>query len=310
MSSAAVLLYNPRAGRWALASLVDPLVAVLEERGATIEVRATAGPGHATELARRAVESGAPAVYVLGGDGTLREAAAGMLGTEVPLGVLPGGTANVVARALGLPLRPLAAARALVEAVALPFDVGLCDEEPFLMQLSAGLDAVVLTRVRPGSKRFFGRAAVAAAGLATWLSYPCPQLALVADGHPLEATFFGLCNLPLYGGPYRLAPEARPDDGRLDLVLFRGEGRRALLSFAVDLLRGRHVARADTSFVRVQEVALPAEPLQVQLDGDPRLVTGATVRVAPGALRVLAPRRGPLSRLPGTRPAAPAPGSG
>jgi diacylglycerol kinase family enzyme len=121
-------------------------------------------------------------------------------------------------------------------------------------------------------------------------AYRCPQLELTADGHPLQATFFGICNLPLYGGPFRLAPEARPDDGRLDLVLFRGDTRGATLAFALDLVRGRHVARADTSFFQVGEVRLPERPLQAQLDGDPRLLRGALVRLADEPLTVLAPR--------------------
>lgn len=290
MAAPALLLFNPRAGRWAIAALVDPIAALLEARGHPIEVRATEAPGHATELAREAVAAGAPAIYSFGGDGTLRETAAGMLGSAVPLGVLPGGTANVVARALGLPLRPAAAAAALVAAEPRPLDVGLCGEEPFLMQLSAGLDALALTRVPPRWKRLLGRTAVGAAGLATWAGYRCPQLDLVADGHPLQATFFAVCNLPLYGGPFRLAPGAEPDDGLLDLVLFRGDTRRATLSFALDLLRGRHVLRADTSFFRVERVTLPGRPLRAQIDGDPVLLDGGEVHLAARTLQVLAPR--------------------
>jgi diacylglycerol kinase family enzyme len=301
------LIFNPRAGRWILPSLVDPVTAELAGRGDDIVVRATEGPGHATELARRAVAAGAPAIYAFGGDGTLRETAAGMLGSAVPLGALPGGTTNVVVRALGLPVRPLAAARALVEAEPRNLDVGLCDEEPFLMQLSAGLDAVALTRVRAGWKRSLGRFAVGAAGLATWAGYGCPQLDLSADGHAMQATFFSICNLPLYGGPFRLAPDARPDDRRLDLVLFRGESRRATLAFAFDLVRGRHVDRADTALFQVDEVILPQRPLQAQLDGDPRLLQGGRVRLAAAPLRMLVPRRTDFSPLRGTRPKAPAP---
>lgn len=291
MASPALLLFNPRAGRWTLPSLVDPVAAILEVRGTPIEVRATEAPGHATELARAAVERGAPAIYAFGGDGTLRETAAGMLGSRVPLGTLPGGTTNVVVRALGLPVRPLAAARELVAAEPRPLDVGLCGDETFLMQLSAGLDAQALARVRPQWKRFLGRAAVGVAGLTTWMRYRCPQLELVADGHPMQATFFAACNLPLYGGPFRLAPEARPDDRLLDLVLFRGETRKATLSFALDLARGRHARREDTTVVRIERLTLPDRPLQAQLDGDAILLHGAEVRLADEPLLVLAPRR-------------------
>src|SRR5436853_496624 len=82
----------------------------------------------------------------------------------------------------------------------------------------------------------------------------------VADGQPLAATFVAVANIPLYAGPYRLVPEARPDDGRLELLLFRG-GRFASLRFAADLLLGaRHVRRKDVAIVPVEEVILEGPP--------------------------------------------------
>ncbi len=288
MSQPAIVIYNPRAGRWGIAALVDPVLAELAACGVEAEAQATRAPGHATELARRAAAVGAPAVYVLGGDGTLREAAAGLLGSRTALGVLPGGTTNVVARALGVPLTPRAAARALADGVHRELDVGLCGKEPFLMMVSGSFDASVLRRVPAGAKRVFGRALVGAYGLAEWLRWRVPTLDLVADEHALTASFFAVCNLPLYAGPFTLAPGARADDGRLDLVLFHGDTRRALLGFALDLARGGHLRRRDVAQFPVREVRLPGRHL-VQLDGDWREVENATVRLAPQRLRMLVP---------------------
>ncbi len=288
MSQPAILIYNPRAGRWGIASLVDPVLGELAAAGVEAEAQATRSPGHATELARRAAFLGAPAVYVLGGDGTLREAAAGLLGARTALGVLPGGTTNVVARALGVPLAPRRAARALADGVARELDVGLCDEEPFLMMVSGSFDAAVLRRTPARAKRLFGRALVGACGLLEWQSWRAPTLDIVADEHALTASFFAVCNLPLYAGPFTLAPGARGDDGRLDLVLFHGETRRALLGFLLNLARGGHLERRDVAQFPVAEVRLPGRQL-VQLDGDPREVEDAVIRLAPQRLRMLVP---------------------
>lgn len=288
--STAHLIFNPRAGRWRTPRLVGRILKTLERPGQSIEVRPTRSPEDATRLARQAVEAGAETVYAFGGDGTLREAATGLLGSEVILGTIPGGTANVVPLALGLPLRPLEAARRLREARPIEMDVGRCGAEIFLMQTSAGLDARALHHLDPVQKRYLGKAAVVLAGLSQWRRYDYPDLQLVADGRKLHASFFAICNLPFYGGRFRLAPAARLDDHQLHLVLFHGYGQAATLAFARDLALGKHLARSDVEVLEVREVELEAPPdLTLQLDGD--AVSSAlptTVRLAEDRLRILA----------------------
>jgi diacylglycerol kinase (ATP) len=286
----ALLIHNPKAGRWRSRRLIDPLLAELETDGPIIEVVSTKGPGDAEALARRAAELDAPLVFVLGGDGTIREAAAGLLGSSTALAPLPGGTANVVVRALGLPTEPLAAARALKQLPLRQLDVGLCGDEPFLMQASMGLDARVLEGVSPLTKRFLGRGAVGLAALAAWWRYDYPEFELLLDGHTVSATFAAVCNLPLYAGEVQLAPDARPDDGRLDVLLFRGSGRRATLDFARRLLAGNHLELDDVSLLPAQEIVLTDPDIPLQIDGDPvpgRL--GTEIRLAAPRLRILAP---------------------
>lgn len=284
-----ILVYNPRAGRWRTSALVDALLSRLRRTGIAVEAQATHAPGHATRIARRCAQLGAPAVFAFGGDGTLRETAAGLLGSGTAFAPLPGGTTNVVVRALGLPTNPLAAAEILARSAARPLDVGMCGDEPFLMQASTGLDAVVMDRVSPLAKRVLGRIAVGARGLLEWLRYRYPDIDLVADGHPLQATLMAACNLPLYGGPFALAPDARPDDGRLDLVLFRGRGRLSALGFAAALARGTHLARPDVSMVTVDQVELAGTDVLMQLDGDAMRFAAPTIRLAKSKLQVLLP---------------------
>lgn len=267
----AVLIYNPAAGGRPRARRLAALRAALGTAGWETAPAATAGPGDATRLARRAAADGAAAVFALGGDGTLREAAAGLLGSGVPLGVLPAGTTNVLARAFGLPLAPLAAARALAGAEPRPLDVGLCGETPFLMMVSAGLDAAVLARLDPRLKAALGRAGIALQGLVEWWRYPYAGLELTADGAPRRASFAAVCNIPLYAGGFALAPGARWDDRRLELVTCAAAGRLATLGFALAVVRGggRHLARSDVVCEPVAEVVLTGPPgTALQVDGD------------------------------------------
>ncbi|HEV7504630.1 MAG TPA: diacylglycerol kinase family protein [Thermoanaerobaculia bacterium] len=287
----AALIFNPRSGRQRHAQVLDAILATLRAGGFEVEPTPTAHPGHATELARdkgREVE----VVFAFGGDGTMREAAAGLLGSPAALGLIPGGTANVLGLALGLPRDPVAAAAALTSLPARPFDVGLAGESPFLMMVSAGLDATVLGSLDTHLKWRFGKAAFAAQGLREWWRYAYPAIGLIADGERMEATFAAVSNIPFYGGALRLAPGARSDDGWLDLVLFRGSGRAAALSFAWDLMRSAHVRRRDVTVKRVREVRFEGPAgAPAQVDGDlcqERLPL--SVRLSSERLSVLAPK--------------------
>lgn len=307
----AVLIVNRAAGGRRPDELVQRLDALLTRSGFRIDAAFTAGPGDATTLARRAAEAGADAVFALGGDGTLRETAQGLLGTGVPLGPLPGGTANVLGLALGLPREPLACAESICRLEPRAVDVGVVRslapsgagaeprERVFLMMASAGLDARVLARLSPERKRLFGRAHIAARGLAEWWSYDYPGLVVEVDGERHPASFVAVSNIAHYGGPFRMAPAARLDDHTLHLLLFRGTGRMATLDFVWSVARGRHTARADVIARPVERVVLHGAPsaeaggagrLDAQLDGDvcpepPPL----EIRLATEPLPVLAP---------------------
>jgi diacylglycerol kinase (ATP) len=290
----AALIYNPRSGRQRHARVLEAILAALRRGGFAVEPVPTVFAGQATELARE-LAGEAEAVFAFGGDGTIREAACGLLGTPSALGILPGGTTNVLARALGLPADPLAAAGVMGTLPARPLDVGLAGDHPFLMMVSAGLDASVLASLDERLKWRFGKGAIVYQGLREWWRYAYPQLEISADGERLSAGFAAVANIPLYGGAFRLAPEARSDDGWLDLVLFRGTGRAAMLSFALDLARSVHLRRRDVEVRRVREVRFEGPAgAPAQVDGDvcqERLPLA--VRLATEKLLILAPETRP-----------------
>ncbi len=296
----AVLIYNPKSGRQVARRLLPAVLATLRAGGFEVEPVATEGPGDATRIARAATaETEIEIAFAMGGDGTLREVARGLLGSDVALAPLPAGTTNVLALTLGLPRRADRAARVMAACRRRRLDVGLAGGEPFLMQVSAGLDAVVMARQDSGAKKRFGKAAVAWTSLRHWWGYKYPYLELRVDGRAERVSHFAACNIPHYAGAFRMAPGADPGDGRLDLVLFRGRGRAATLGFARDLGLGRHLAREDVEARQVAELELvgPADDYLVQIDGD--VLIGPMplkISLAEERLWVLAPVQGAVGR--------------
>lgn len=278
----------------------------LARGGFDVQARETQAPGHATELAQAAAEDGRwRVVFALGGDGTLREAAVGLLGSRLPLGILPGGTANVLALTLGIPGNAEEASKLYrsLETDArkrdqpepcLPvrdMDVGLCAGRPFLMMASVGLDVQVLAHLRPAFKRRWGRLAVGLQSLLEWWRYDYPLCSIKVGEEEVQGSLMALCNIPFYAGPFKMAPEASFEDGLLNLVVFRSGGRWPTLAFALALLRKRHTRRPDVLSLAVDGAELVGSgDIRVQLDGDPvKLSLPVRVSVAGHRVRFLVP---------------------
>lgn len=288
----ALLLYNPRAGRRRHGATLARIVQELEVRYA-ITARATEGPGHATVLAAEAASTGSHAVFAWGGDGTLREAAQGLLGSPTALGVLPGGTFNVVALALGLPRRnPVEAARRLVEADPEPRDVGFLGSDVFLMQATFGLDGAVMHGMNADNKARFGMAGAVLDGLRVFARYVFPRFEIEVDGRRRTVTGAGFVNMAEYAGAFEFVPGARWDDGRAHVLLYKGRSRFAALRFAAALALGRHKGLPDVEILEasILEIVGPHD-VPAQADGDPWRGAGRPrCRLAPAALGVLIPR--------------------
>lgn len=292
----AALIFNPKSGRQLAQRWMPRLLEILAAGGYDVEPMPTQGPKDATRLARQAVAAGdKEVVFAMGGDGTLREVAAGLVGSEVALGPIPGGTANVLSIALDIPRKPLAAAQALTGGGIRSMDVGMAGRYPFLMMVSGGLDAAIMSQQNPDLKRRFGAAAVAVAGVGHWWSYTYPEIELRLDGRPERVTFFSASNIRQYGGPFRLAPDADYADGLLDVVLFKGRGRGVIPSLAFGLLTGRHTRRQDLEIRRVSSLDVVGPlPDGLQVDGDVLPVNlPLELTVSPVALRVLTPKSPP-----------------
>lgn len=265
--------------------------AVLHRLGIEGRVFVSARRGHARELAAAAVKGGARVVASWGGDGTMNEVATAVAGTAAALALVPSGSGNGLARALGIPRdadRAIALAR---DAVPRLIDGGQCDGEWFFNLAGVGLDAHVAAAFdQMGTRRrgFLTYARVTARDALTYV----PRVYRV-DGAPTPrpALLITVANGAQFGNGAWIAPAARLDDGVLDLVVVEERSRLATLA-ALPRLFTRTIGRArGVSMRRVAHVVIEdVEPIAYHLDGEPRLGgTRLELRVHPAALRVCAP---------------------
>ena len=253
-----------------------------------VELVETARRGHATRLAQGAAAEGTDVVVVLGGDGTLNEAANGLAGTNTALAVLPGGSTNVFARTLGLPNDPVEATAVLLDALEARsirrIGLGVANGRYFCFHVGMGYDAALVEQVekRAGLKRWAGHPLFMYAGLDTWLRHydrNHPHFTLrFPDGDRVEDGYFAVCcntNPYTFVGnkPFDIAPDARLDNG-LSVVTVRSLRIDRILRVVGRALKGDgSLARDPAVHYRADVVgalveAIDGRPFPYQADGD------------------------------------------
>jgi diacylglycerol kinase (ATP) len=292
----AALIFNPHAGQKlgveTNAGGGEHVQAALQAEGIQFEPWPTEYAGHATELALRAVSEGREVVIAAGGDGTVNEVAQGLAGSETVLGLMPLGSIMNVARTLWVPRDLACAARTIAEGKVLAMDMGRIGERFFLEAAGVGLDAGLFgyfERLESGGHRL----GVVRAALRFLRQLGSPRLIVEHEGGRLEtrAPLVSVANGPYVGAAYALAPNARIDDGLLDVVVFRGSSVLRVLIHLAFVAGGRPLpppAHAQTLRVRSVRISKRrGRPLPVHADGDPVGVTPASFEVVPGALHVI-----------------------
>lgn len=283
------LIANPVSGTRDRRALVQAIEAGLRARGHAVDVCLTTGPGDATTFA---AASDGDAVVAIGGDGTVTEVAEGLRGRDVPLGVVPAGTANVLARELRLPWDADAAVAALHAGRERRLDTGVCNGRRFLLMIGAGLDGAVAhahTRAASGHNAYWRYVGPV---LATVRDMPLAPLRVTVDDAPLPAgvTSVVVGNVRGFGGVFEATSAARPDDGVFDVIGLTGRGRLRWTGYLVAaLLRQlRHMPGAHTARGTRVDIAADA-PVPMQRDGDPFGFTPAAIAIEPAALRLIVP---------------------
>lgn len=297
------VIINPVAGG-SRSSLPPAKRVALVERGLarlglTGRIELTRAAGHGSDIAREAVASGCPLVVAWGGDGTINEVASQLLGSKTALGIVRAGSGNGLARELRIPVDPERALDVALAGGDRVIDAGEIEGRPFLNVAGIGFDAEMAVSFNQLGGERRGRFRYALLVARAFASYRACRYSLRLDGRDLEvdALLVAIANLTQYGSNAVIAPEARPDDGLLDVVVIGNRGvlgRVGLVPRAYD--RTIHKAGGVT-IVKAASVSVEAaRPILFHLDGETH--TGSTrveARVRAAALRVRTPTAAPVA---------------
>ena len=301
----AILLYNPVSGRRRNLAQVEAAASILRRAGINATSAPTRAAGAASEQVREAIASGCDAVFACGGDGTIHDVLQGLVGTQVPLGIIPLGTANALAHDLGLPLSPKAAAQFALSAKPRRIAVGTVqyrdlDGNPgkryFTVTVGVGVDGHLFYKLNATAKRWLGMAAYCLRATQLWLTHPMDKFATsVPDKPDFDVSQLLAVRIRYFGGVLReLAPGASLERGDLRLVLFHTCSRTLYLGY---VLRGLFGARWKVpgieltygSTVACRDLPQSRARIFVEADGELLGTLPVEIGMVPDALSILAP---------------------
>jgi len=286
-----LVIYNPAAGLGKSRPWVNRFVGILERRGHQVEMFFTAKPGDALQRARR-VRSGTKAIIAAGGDGTVNEVINGLGGTPgVPILHVPTGTANELASSLGLPADPESLATILEQGAVRMIDVGAAGDRLFLLNASAGFDAMVVEEIHRNRRTTLGYRGYAIPILKTMARYRARDIFIEVDGRDrLSGALVMAHKVRTYGRLFVFADGARLDSGHFDVCVFDRGDVLALLGYAQAGLTRQSGALSTMTRLKATCIRLEAKvPIPVQVDGDFLGTTPVEITLLPARIPLVAP---------------------
>lgn len=284
------LLVNPSSAGGRSLKLLPRVEAALDARRAAFRVAKTRSLEHGAELALAAAEAGELPV-VVSGDGLLGAIGGAMAGAETPLGLIPAGRGNDLARALGIPTEPEVAVATVLAGRSRRIDVGEANGKRFLGIASIGFDSEC-NRLANETHWLRGNSVYAYSMVRTLIGWRPARFTIVAGGERrrLSGYFIAVANNSVYGGGMWVAPDAVIDDGEFDVVAIGEVGKLRFLRGLGEVLKGTHLGREEVSVFRAPRLRIEASrPFPVYADGDHLTDLPVDLRVLPRCLSILVP---------------------
>jgi YegS/Rv2252/BmrU family lipid kinase len=287
------LLVNPSSGGGRSMKLLPRIEQALDQRRVVFRVQRTRGLEHGADQALGAIEAGEVPV-VVSGDGLVGAIGGAMAGAETPMGIIPGGRGNDLARVLGIPEDPEGAVAALLDGEARRIDVGEVNGKRFLGIVSVGFDSEA-NRVANETHFLRGNLVYAFAAIRTLIRWKPGRFTVRVDDERYRFTGYSVsvANSKAFGGGMFIAPDAELDDGEFDIVAVGEAGKLRSLASMPKVFKGTHVKEDWVRVFRARHLELSAShPYPVYADGEHISDLPASLRVLPQALSVIVPRSG------------------
>lgn len=286
------VLHGPRSGRRGAGAVGADVVARLRAAGQQVTELETATREGAEQACRRAVAEGVDTLVAVGGDGVVQVAANGLVGSDTALGIVPAGTGNDNARSVDIPLRTEAAVQTLLTGRRRPIDlIHVAPHDLHVVgSVPCGLDALIASRAAT-LPRWLGAQSYTVATLPEIIGLRPMTYRLELDEQSLElrALVVAVCNMPIYGGGMRIAPEADPADGLLDVIIIEPVGALSAVRLLAGVFSGRHRSHPAVRFERARRVSVSGPQLTAHGDGDPLGPLPVECTVAPAAIDIVVP---------------------
>lgn len=291
------LIVNPTSGSVENPQLFTELINALQTQGIQVDVHTTSPEEDGEGLSAAAAQAGAKLVIVAGGDGTVAAVARGLVHTPTVLGIIPIGTRNNVAASLHIPSSITQAIQTLIEGKAGQFDMGKVNNYSFIEVVGIGLDAVLFPcadEVKEGIKKNYWTALKGIfSGIKTFLQFRPHRLVLRLDGkrmHRLRTLQVNICNSPRFGVEFSLAPDAKMNDGKLDVIYIDNPSKWNILRHFFTAMQGEQLLHGGLNSYRAAKIEIRSNPpSEVHADGVPLGTTPCTVEVIPEALWICVP---------------------
>ncbi|MFD1427839.1 YegS/Rv2252/BmrU family lipid kinase [Kroppenstedtia sanguinis] len=287
-----VFIVNPVSGNGRGRRVWSRVEGWLIQKQTPYEVYFTSAPSQATELVRSMIRRDIEAVVAVGGDGTVHEVGNALVDTGIPLGYIPAGSGNDFAQAQGIPLHPKQALYRVLRNKIQPMDTARIGTRSLIGFGGIGFDGQVAKAVNQSSiSRRLGRFAYLLGFLQTLKQYRPAQVTLITDG--IEQVFdrvwlVAICNQPNYGGGMQICPEARSDDGLLNLCCVHGLSRAGLIKLFPSVYKGRHTSHPSVLLLEGRRITLRSDPpLVIHSDGEIIGETPLSIEIRPRSLTVL-----------------------
>lgn len=291
-----LIIANPTSGRGRGGGIAHAVVDRLRAAGRAVEVRFTSGKGDAERIAREAAGSTSRpgCVVACGGDGTIQEVVNALADAadETPLGLAPAGRCNDFGRALGILREAGAISEILLHGQARPVDLGRLNGRYFCTVATAGVDAEVSDFVDTMKMPLRGTPAYLYGAIRVLVGYRYKSMRIEGDFGVVERPLLlaSSANTSCYGGAIRIAPQASPTDGLLDICYVDKMSRLAAMRLLPTLLSGRHGERPEVHFARTRRMTIHTDPpMTLWADGERVATTPATIDVVPKAIKVILP---------------------
>jgi YegS/Rv2252/BmrU family lipid kinase len=287
------LLVNPSSGGGRSLKLLPRIEQALDQRRVVFRVQRTRDLEHGTDQALGAIDAGEVPV-VVSGDGLVGAIGGAMAGAETPMGIIPGGRGNDLARVLGIPEDPEGAVAALLDGETRRIDVGEVNGKRFLGIVSVGFDSEA-NRVANETHFLRGNLVYAFAAIRTLIRWKPGRFTVRVDDERYRFTGYSVsvANNKAFGGGMFIAPDAELDDGEFDIVAVGEAGKLRSLASMPKVFKGTHVEEDWVRVFRARHLELSAShPYPVYADGEHISDLPASLRVLPQALNVIVPRSG------------------